>query len=541
MRPYAGLILVSVVAGGLAGAGTVWLIALVNAALNSDGGMAPGLLLGLIGLCGATLVTHAGSDIATNLVGQRVVAEIRIWLGRRILGAPVDALEQYRSHRILPVLTHDVDMISDVAFIAAPLAIALIIALGCFGYLAWLSPPLCLMVLMVLGLGSWVQYVARRRGMAGFEASRNGEDELHKAYRAITEGAKELKINRLRRERLFSRDIAATADRIRTINVTAINTFVAANAFGSALFFVAIALALAWRSVVPIEPQALSGFVLVLLFLRGPVDQIMNTLPVIGRAQVAFRRIADLSAHFASTEPDVGAGPAARPPARIESLRLDGVAYAFPGAKDAPGFQLGPVDLAFEAGRLTFVVGDNGSGKTTLIKLLLGLYAPQQGQVVVDGKAVTAESRDDYRQLFSAVLSDFHLFDEIATGSEADAGRLAAYLDRLELAGKVGVQDGRFSTTDLSTGQRKRLALLHAWAEDRPVIVFDEWAADQDPTFRQLFYDVLLPELKARGKVLIVVSHDERYFGTADHLVRLSRGRIADATASAHGALAGPG
>lgn len=537
MRPYSGLLLVSVVAGGLSGIGTVWLLSIVNQALNSETGMAPGLLLALIGLCGATLLTHAASDIATNLAGQRAVAAIRIWLGQRILGAPVDALERYRSHRILPVLTHDVDMISDVAFIAAPLAISLIIALGCFAYLAWLSLPLCLMVLAVLGLGCAVQYVARSRGMAGFEASRNGEDDLHKAYRTISEGAKELKINRLRRERLFARDIKATADRIRAINVKAINIFVAANAFGSALFFVAIALALAWRSFFPVEPQALSGFVLVLLFLRGPVDQIMNTLPVIGRAQVAFRRIADLSAHFTSAEPDVLDGPAAAPPAppRIESLRLEGVAYAFPGDGNAPGFQLGPVDLAFEAGRLTFVVGDNGSGKTTLIKLLLGLYAPQQGRVLVDGRAVTADTRDDYRQLFSAVLSDFHLFDEVVARTEPDAGRMAAYLDRLELAGKVSVRDGHFSTTDLSTGQRKRLALLHAWAEDRPVIVFDEWAADQDPTFRQLFYDVLLPELKTSGKVIIVVSHDERYFGTADHLVRLSRGRATDGAAAGQG------
>lgn len=188
---------------------------------------------------------------------------------------------------------------------------------------------------------------------------------------------------------------------------------------------------------------------------------------------------------------------------------------------------LGPIDLSFAAGRTTFIIGDNGSGKTTLIKLLLGLYAPQDGRILLDGVPITAESRDDYRQNFSVVLSDFHLFEDIIAGNGWLVDDAAAYLDRLELAGKVTVSDGRLTTTDLSTGQRKRLALAQAWIEGRPVIVFDEWAADQDPSFRRLFYEKLLPDLKAEGRTLIVISHDDRYFHVADHVVRLDNGKIA--------------
>ncbi|MBM7329012.1 cyclic peptide export ABC transporter [Agrobacterium sp. S2] len=530
-RSFGLFLAVSVLAGSVSGLGTVWLLSLINGALNREGGMAGGLLLGFAGLCAVTLVARAGSDIATNLIGQGLVAEVRMWLARKVLSAPVDALERYRTYRLVPVLTHDVDMISDIAFIAAPLAISAIITLGCLAWLAWLSPALCLIVAAVLGIGAWAQYAARRKGIAGFETSRELEDRLHKAYRSIADGARELKINRVRRERIFSGQIAKTVGDIRAVNTRAINTFVIANAFGSALFFLLIALVLVWQSIAPMQPEVLSGFVLVLLFLRGPVDQIMSTVPAIGRMQVALGRVRDLARHFETTEPDtrqVGSGETSgvssvAPPA----IRLDGVRYAFPDTEGASRFVLGPIDLSFAAGRTTFIIGDNGSGKTTLIKLLLGLYAPQDGKILLDDVPVTAESRDDYRQNFSVVLSDFHLFDDIIAGNGWFADDAAAQLDRLELAGKVTVSDGRFTTTDLSTGQRKRLALAQAWIEGRQVIVFDEWAADQDPSFRRLFYEELLPDLKAEGRTLIVISHDDRYFHVADHVVRLDNGKIA--------------
>jgi putative ATP-binding cassette transporter len=180
---------------------------------------------------------------------------------------------------------------------------------------------------------------------------------------------------------------------------------------------------------------------------------------------------------------------------------------------------------------MVFIVGENGSGKTTLIKLLLGLYTPQQGEILRDGEVVTPKTRDNYRQMFTTVFSDFYLFEDLLTGEESRSGNVLPehalpYLERLEIVHKVSVKDGVFSTLDLSTGQRKRLALVHAYLEGRPVLVFDEWAADQDPSFRHLFYTELLPELRAKGRLLIVISHDDRYFHVADRVVRMHDGRI---------------
>ncbi|WP_205910411.1 cyclic peptide export ABC transporter [Rhizobium sp. FKL33] len=518
------LIGLSAAAGGVSGLGSVWLLSLVNAELNRPAGMDAYTGAMLAALCVATLAARGTSDILANLVGQNIVAELRLWLARRVFGAPVAALENYRSHRLLPVLTHDVDVISDLAFVAAPLAISLLVTLGCFVWLALLSPPLCLAVAIALTLGAVVQYIARQKGIAGFEASRAAEDELHRAYGDMIGGARELKINRSRRVRVYRDQIETPVNRIRAINTRAVIIFVVANAFGAGLVFLLIALVLASRSVLGLDAETQSGFVLALLFLRGPVEQIMAVLPTIARAQVALARIGELRSAFDSIVPDADVSddaPAASISRQSPRITFRKVEYVYPANAEGRPFGLGPVDFTFEPGQITFVIGDNGSGKTTLAKLLLGLYAPVRGVVEADGVAITDQTRDAYRQIFSTVLSDFHLFEDLPPGHALSEDDCSRHLDRLGLNGKVSVKDGRLTTTDLSAGQRKRLALLHVWSEARPVLVLDEWAADQDPGFRRMFYEELLPELKRQGKTLIVISHDDRYFHIADHILHI--------------------
>src|SRR5262249_7237581 len=199
-----------------------------------------------------------------------------------------------------------------------------------------------------------------------------------------------------------------------------------------------------------------------------------------------------------------------------------GVCHAYEREGEETSFTLGPIDIALRPGELVFLVGGNGSGKTTLAKLLTGLYMPETGELRLNGERVTAERLEHYRQHFAAVFSEFYLFDTLlgmeTPGLDAQARK---YISELHLAHKVKVQDGVLSTTDLSRGQRKRLALLTAYLEDRPLYVFDEWAADQDPQFKEIFYYHLLPELKARGKAVVVIGHDDRYFPVADRIPRI--------------------
>ncbi len=517
--PLAALASLMGTASGLAAAG---LLAATNRALHDDGGLTGGLLLGFVGLCALTLAGEVASDIGTNVVGQRVIARLRRDLCARVLTAPIAGIERYRLPRLIATLTGDVDTMAQLAFVFSSLVIALAVTVGCLAYLAVLSPALAAVTVVALGAGAVGHVLARHRGLKSFAEVRGAEDTLHQQYRAIVEGAKELRLNRIRRARLFEDRLSSTIDRIRDLRIGAINVFVTANAFGSLVFFAVIGLVLVLGDRLVADRAVLSGFVLVLLYMKGPVNELVGALPLLGRAQVSARKIAELAAAFESPEPHLALDAAGAPPAAIGRIELRQVVHRFPD-----GFTLGPIDLTIGAGEVVFITGENGSGKTTLIKLLCGLYHPTAGQVLLDGIAVTPTGLDDYRQLFSAVFFDYHLFDDLVFGDQPLPAEIERYLERLDLAGKVTVRDGVFSTTDLSAGQRKRLALVQVYLDRRPILVFDEWAAEQDPTFRRVFYTELVPELKRQGKTVIVVSHDDRYFDVADRRLTIGAGRIA--------------
>jgi len=527
LKPFWPLVTVSIVLGMVGGLSITVLLATINNALNSEAGLTGNVVAAFAGLCLLALCCSILSDMSSNRVGQYIIRRLRLELGEKVLSAPIAQIERFRSHRLIPVLTHDIDTISDFAFVFAPLAISLTVTLGCLGYLAMLSWPMFLMMLVAIAIGCTAQFVAQNKGLKGFLAARDEEDNLQKHYRAIADGAKELRIHRPRRQRMFTQRIRESASLICRKQIESVNIFIVAKTFGSMLFFVVIGLALAMQAYWPDSNKAvMSGFVLVLLYMKGPLEQLIANLPIVSRAQIAFRRIAELSETFSSPEPHLLLDAPAKPAQAVHELELRDVRYAFPVVDGATPFALGPVNLKIRQGDIVFIVGENGCGKTTLIKLLLGLYEPQQGEIRLNGQAVTAQNRDDYRQLFTTIFADYYLFDDLVQGDGDLPADAARYLERLEIAHKVSIRDGAFTTTDLSTGQRKRLALVNAWIEERPVLVFDEWAADQDPTFRRIFYTELLPDLKRLGKTIIVISHDDRYFDVADQLVRMDSGKV---------------
>ncbi|AIS12094.1 putative ATP-binding cassette transporter [Pseudomonas chlororaphis] len=528
LRPFRTTVVISVALGMVGGLAITLLLATINNALHSATGMTQGVVLTFAALCLLALTSSIVSDIGTNYVGQRIIAALRKDLGEKVLSAPITQIERYRSHRLIPVLTHDVDTISDFSFAFTPLAIAATVTLGCLGYLAYLSVPMFLMMVVAIIIGTSVQYVAGGKGIRGFDLARDQEDELQRYYNAIASGAKELRMHRPRRYRMNTHRIQETADRIASIQVRSVNIYILAKTFGSMLFFVVIGLALAMQAYNPNpDPTVITGFVLVLLYMKGPLENLVAYLPVVGKAKIAFGRISELSARFSSPEPHLLLDATEAPKPVVHSLELRGVSYSPPPVEGSEPFHLGPIDLDIKQGDIVFIVGENGCGKTTLIKLLLGLYQPQAGEIRLNGEAVTDLARDDYRQLFTTVFADYYLFDDLVQGGgQQSLDSATQYLDRLEIAHKVSIKDGAFTTTDLSTGQRKRLALVNAWLEGRPVLVFDEWAADQDPAFRRIFYTELLPDLKRLGKTIIVISHDDRYFDIADQLVRLRAGKV---------------
>ena len=280
----------------------------------------------------------------------------------------------------------------------------------------------------------------------------------------------------------------------------------------------------------PIGRPTLVSAVLIVLYLMSPLDIILTWMPILGRARASLQKVQEL---IPMLEPLAEAADG-RPNRRTQlilrdSITLEGVTFTYRDRCDRKGFTLEGVDLTLRRGEIVILAGGNGSGKTTLVKLISGLYTPASGVVRVDGRVVDDENREAYRQLFSAVYCDGYLFPDLdGIGTASVDGRARAGLERLGLAAHVFVQGNSFSTVDLSQGQRRRLALLGALLEDRPICILDESAANQDVSFKRLFYYTLLPELRAAGKALLVISHDARYFDVADHVIHLQDGRLVD-------------
>jgi putative ATP-binding cassette transporter len=256
-----------------------------------------------------------------------------------------------------------------------------------------------------------------------------------------------------------------------------------------------------------------------------PMENIMNSAPFIVQSNVALRKIEALGLSLS----DRLELPAVPPPINQSRnyLELKEVVYPYQHRQEDSSFTLGPLSLTFQPGEIVFIVGGNGSGKSTLAKLITGLYIPTSGEICLNGEPINACNREWYRQHFSTVFSDFYLFERLLGLEQVNLDKLAKhYLSKLHLDHKVTIEHGRLSTTALSQGQRKRLALLAAYLEERPIYLFDEWAADQDPTFKELFYTQFLPDLKRKDKSILVISHDDRYFPVADRIIKLDNGQI---------------
>jgi putative ATP-binding cassette transporter len=262
-----------------------------------------------------------------------------------------------------------------------------------------------------------------------------------------------------------------------------------------------------------------------------PLQVIMNSLPQLTRANVALNKVEELGFTLASQ----GSEQAEEEPSQTDmwvKLQLSSVTHRYRRDGEASDFILGPLDLTFKPGEMVFIIGGNGSGKTTFVKLLTGLYTPENGAIYLNDEPIGPDNREAYRRHFSAVFSDFYLFETMLGLVDNELDRRASeYLQRLKLAHKVQIERGKLSTTDLSQGQRKRLALLTAFLEDRPIYVFDEWAADQDPYFKDFFYMNLLPDLTSRHKTVFVITHDDRYYHLAERIITLDNGQVISDTA----------
>ncbi|WP_109475948.1 cyclic peptide export ABC transporter [Paraburkholderia sp. C35] len=518
------LVLIALATSVVSGLGNAALVALINRALAAPASQLSMLGMQFAGVGLIVLVTRLVSQTLFMYLGQRAKATLRMRTIARIANASYAHLEKYGAARSLAVLTQDLDAIV-VFFIGLP-AIAMqgAVIAGCLVYLGVLSWQILLFALVTIGIGSLGFHYVNGRALFLLRASRLREDALVTQFRALFDGAKELKLHRSRREAFVGEALAPHVEAVRVQRTRGYVLYAAAASWGSLILLAFVGVTLfVLAHIFTVDTHVMSGYALVFLYMIMPIESLLSALPGIGGARVALERIEQLNADLPLERASTSQAQAA-----FRSIRLEAVVHRYFREKENGCFALGPIDMTLRPGELVFLTGGNGSGKTTLAKLLVGLYEPEEGAVLLDGHRVDASNREHYRQLFSVVFSDFHLFDALF-GLPPESEQLAhTLLVDLQLDHKVRIENGAFTTLDLSQGQRKRLALLVAFLEDRPVYLFDEWAADQDPVFKDVFYHRLLPALKAKGKTVVAITHDDRYFHLADRQIKLDYGTIVE-------------
>lgn len=518
-------VVIAVLMGGLSGGCAVGLIALIATALGQS--QPPSLLAlgGFISLCCIQLITRFISEVSLTRLGQGMTCQLQMLLGQRILASSLRQIEITGAPALLASLAEDIESISNFVTFIPFVCINIAIVSGCLVYLTWLSGMLFLILIVFLGLGIVSFQFLQTKAIAEFKLARQQQERLFQHFRAMTEGIKELKLHSDRRQEFLSKDLKLTTVAAKNHKIAAMTIFIGAASWGQALQFLFVGVLLfLLPTLQPISSSILSAYVLTFIYMGTYLGQILSILPNLGKARVALHKISDLGLLLeSSAEPRAFSG--SKSASSWQRLELLGVTHAYHKEQDDSSFTLGPLNLTLTTGKLVFIIGGNGSGKSTLAKLLTGLYVPEAGEIRLDGHLIDDANREWYRQHFSTVFSDFYLFERFLGLHQVDE-EVQEYLVKLQLERKVKVESGQLSTTNLSQGQRKRLALLTAYLEDRPIYLFDEWACDQDPIFKKAFYEKLLPELKAKGKTVLVISHDEQYFGAADQIVKLDYGQV---------------
>ncbi len=520
-------IAVVIFTGTISGFSSVVLIALINDAIKSQGAVSSLQIWSFIGVLVLSFVANFTTQTLLAKMAETSIYKLRLRLSRKILSCPLRHLEELGSNRLLATLTHDTSSIGMGVSSLPFFLINITVIIGCLIYLVWLSRLVFLVTVVVFVLGIALMQFLFWTIVQFDKLAREEEDRLFKDFRTITDGIKELKLHRSRHNTFLSEHLQTTAVSLRNYRVAASKFFALATGYGEFQQFILLAVVVfALPQIFPVNSQLFSGYILTLTYLTRAVQMVVQNLSILSQANVALHKIDQLG--FLLSEQAENSVllkfPSESPSYQIDFIQLT---HSYHGKGKQNNFDLGPIDLTINSGELIFIVGGNGSGKSTLAKLITGLYIPERGQILLNGQPITNQNREAYRQLFTTIFADFYLFDRILGIDLKNLDDKAfEYLQKLELEHKVEVRKGIFSTIDLSQGQRKRLALLIAFLEDRPVYLFDEWASDQDHYFREIFYKQILIELKKMGKIVLVISHDDRYFHLADRIVKLDYGQF---------------
>jgi len=467
----------------------------------------------------------------TTIELEATIHRLRLRLMDQVRCSELLPLERIGRAEIIAGITKETTTLSQTATVLVIGAQAAVLILFTSIYIAYLSLPAFALSAAIISIAASLFLSRAQRLKSETHEALQWENRLFDRLTDLLDGFKEIRLNSHRSDDLFAdtMEVSTTAAELKIKTQTdGLKQFV----FSQASFYVVLG---AIVFIAPTLSQSLGDSmgktVTALLFIIGAITSVVQAIPLLRAANAAAENIAGLEDRLEGgggvSTPPAETGPAAQ----FAKIELRRVIFDYKDRFSDISFEVGPIDFVVRPGELILILGGNGSGKSTLLKLLVGLYQPNLGEIRLDAGHVTTATRDNYRALFTAIFSDYHLFKRLYGISSPDSDEINGLLARFELGGKTRVVDGEFSNLELSAGQRKRLAMVVALLERRPVLVLDEWTADQDPEFRKKFYHELLPELQRSGRTIIAVTHDERYIRELTfpaRIIRMEEGRIVE-------------
>lgn len=469
--------------------------------------------------------------IRGRMVAERLVIRMRTKLAQRILHTNLRFIEHEKHYELHYHLLNTVGTISSSYFTFLSFVGAAVTLTFNAIYIAWLSPVGLLISAIVAAVAVSTDWFFEQANAA----ERQRLDELrrrsHSAHGDLLSGFKELRLSEAKSKDFqnyigeLDREIYESSLRVGRVTATG-------GAFNDFFQYLAISIfGIGFALLAAIPPATVMQLISAVLFTISPLSSIVGAFPNFGSAKVALKSLKRLMASIdMATEPERYAASSRLP--KFESIGLKDAMFHFDESHGAmpkaEEFVLGPINLKINRGDLVCVVGGNGSGKTIMLRLLTGLYPRTGGELLFNGNVVLSEDMKDYRDHFATVFNDFFLFKDLLGRRDTPAAVVTKWLDYFGISKKTKYVEGGFSTIELSTGQRKRLALIVGLLDKRPVLVLDEFGAEQDPEHRDQFYQLWLPYLQKMGLTIVIVSHDDAYFECADMIVRMDFGKIVE-------------
>jgi putative ATP-binding cassette transporter len=476
--------------------------------------------------CFFVFAFRATAGIIVNNVGKDATAKLKLDVLNRISNLKIAAIEEIGFSRLLNVVNEDIYAVVGAAISIPKLLISVLTAVAILGYLAITHVAVFGLVVGASLISCLALYIPMGWSDARYQAARSARDTVQEGVRGLILGSYELRLNPVKAANYSAQQISAplyTAQRQEKFGDAIMYIF---GSIGEVMTFFVIGFTLlVLPQMINITGEVISSIVMALLYIAGPVGVIIGTLEHYQKGQIALRRICDLTnleeEQVTTSTIDVECK---------NRLSLTNIVYQYKNSKNTTyNFKVQVDSLCFYPGKIYFIVGGNGSGKTTLSKLISLHYRQDSGEIYFDSTKIDASNLSAARQRIAVIFSNYYLFKKLHIDDLSRVtNQVNEYIEILGLSNKVTFNDGEFSTLSLSDGQRRRLALLVALIEDRDIYIFDEWAADQDPEFKSIFYHQILLALKQKNKIVIVVTHDDRYFNCADVLLQMENGMLYD-------------